>query len=785
MLVTKEVLRPGTYYTDSGVLRVSPRDIHHYCTTGNAMVNAGLAVPVPLDHQPTANPVPSHEAVALSLRNNTGFVKRFFLEGDALMSELDIVDAEIYPKLAKTIRFVSPQISSGFMDGSGKQWSNCITHVALTNRPRFANQTPFQAQLAINSIRGDVQLSLDAMVPHTLMVLFPGNECQTRTQLVCPDKTVSPAQQAEFHNQRAAEHLDAHGKLTDELVALAPDLRKLASLRDLVRIQDAMSAEMAGYRHHATLAAWFRAQPAHPGQPPVEPAWPTGLGRDMVHPFVRQDLGIGDKQHAMSVMDMSDVKHNLAVPDNPEKLAAADEALYDRSAPAPHPFRHIKDAASYEGFGSEDENIGVPVRTVLKHPGHATLSRKELEDFHANMAAYHAFLEDHYGVVRDAEGTHMRDAPFPWDRPEHRRIGHIAARTYHEFLRRKLRRESGDYNDMADHVHRLTRDEIHHIGQAHDASVLGDEPVIVSRHPMPPEQVDTAYAVQRRGKPTQFHDGHRPVKTFLTPMDDLDQDALRKMSVTDLAGFHARLQAHHAAMQNDAAMRHAEFMKKVEKSARQGRRLMAKGGGNLHAHKIRHNQLIDDMLDAAGDASGHAAAQRYHDLATSQIDHLYDHYDSPNDTPSPDLYDKILAHARKVVAQERPRAGGVQALSLSLTPAGVWIKPSLLRDFVSLGGGSPRGRTIKSYKGKHKRLAPAFYAKLASYHSGQHQLSLDAANQMGAYGMSAAWQSFLRQAAFHKKAAEYHTRRLAISNMPERRTRHAKPRKSRITWDVW
>ena len=144
MLIEKEVIRPGHYwYTDPSTnlprkLTVTPDLCRYWHEQGNAMLSAGLTVPVPMEHDFDAHPM----TPADRLKGNAGWVKEYRLKGNALFSALDIPDPDTVKKLPHTIRWTSPWINT-FTDGKGKEWRNVISHLALTTRPRVVEQAPF------------------------------------------------------------------------------------------------------------------------------------------------------------------------------------------------------------------------------------------------------------------------------------------------------------------------------------------------------------------------------------------------------------------------------------------------------------------------------------------------------------------------------------------------------------------------------------------------------------------------------------------------------------------
>ena len=159
MLIEKEVIAPGKYwYTDettgqSRSLDVSSEMTKYWNEQGQEMLKAGLTIPVPYEHDFTAHPMTPKD----KLLNNSGWIKEYRLHdgsgkpGDILHAVLDIQDEEVAKKLPRTIRWTSPWINS-FVDGGGKQWTNVISHLALTTRPRIIKQQPFPSISAAMSV---------------------------------------------------------------------------------------------------------------------------------------------------------------------------------------------------------------------------------------------------------------------------------------------------------------------------------------------------------------------------------------------------------------------------------------------------------------------------------------------------------------------------------------------------------------------------------------------------------------------------------------------------------
>ena len=165
MLIEKEVIRPGCYwYRDeaTGIPRklvVTPELTRYWHEQGNAMLSAGLTIPVPCEHDFDTHPM----TPADKLKNNAGWVKEYRLSdgkggsGNRLFSVVDIQDEGVAKKLPGTIRWTSPWINT-FTDGKGKEWKNVISHLALTTRPRIVDQAPFGSVAAALSIATETML---------------------------------------------------------------------------------------------------------------------------------------------------------------------------------------------------------------------------------------------------------------------------------------------------------------------------------------------------------------------------------------------------------------------------------------------------------------------------------------------------------------------------------------------------------------------------------------------------------------------------------------------------
>ncbi len=160
MLVQKEVIRDGTYFyveQSTGLPRklvVTPELRKHWHDQGNAMLSDKLPIPVPYEHDFSQHPMTPKEA----LLNNSGEVKEFKLDGNKLLSIVDITDSQVAKKIDdKSVRWTSPWFNS-FTDGNGKEWKNVISHLALTTRPRVTKQESFSSIAAALSMATEVKV---------------------------------------------------------------------------------------------------------------------------------------------------------------------------------------------------------------------------------------------------------------------------------------------------------------------------------------------------------------------------------------------------------------------------------------------------------------------------------------------------------------------------------------------------------------------------------------------------------------------------------------------------
>lgn len=253
-IVPKEILRVGKYWTNAGLLTVTPQRLKHFEQSGNAMIKGRLSIPLPYNHQPEAEPTTSQD-LANRVKNNTGFASKYYCLGDSLWCDLDVADKEAEGKLNTTIKFVSPKISPVFTDGRGKTWNDVITHIALTPRPRFIDQTPFGTDPNAFYMSDDegpgVCLSMDNLLSD---------------EMTMPQTSFGASQyhasQHEDHDQKMRQSLDAE-KSSRQSGDMASFINH-AKNSDYHRAMSQYHAHMASH-HAATEHAKYDTEHPEPG----------------------------------------------------------------------------------------------------------------------------------------------------------------------------------------------------------------------------------------------------------------------------------------------------------------------------------------------------------------------------------------------------------------------------------------------------------------------------------------------------------------------------------------
>lgn len=152
----KEIIRPGSYKLPDGrSVDVTPERIHHWATTHQKMVQGGLLVPAPYHHDEAALPVRDRAAFSdADASRNGGFWDRLWVDDEtgSLMGELEAAtdaDAEAIGAKVKGVSLLARPWHEGGVD-----WTDAITHVALTNKPVAHGTSEFVA-LSLDGFAAD------------------------------------------------------------------------------------------------------------------------------------------------------------------------------------------------------------------------------------------------------------------------------------------------------------------------------------------------------------------------------------------------------------------------------------------------------------------------------------------------------------------------------------------------------------------------------------------------------------------------------------------------------
>lgn len=169
--------RPGRYrigMTDGKpVFRdYKPEDVAKIAEGTRAVLAAKRHVPLLLEHaEPGAADGAPRDRKAAEVKHGAGWLKDVKIGNDGAMElVLDVADKAIAQKLKDgSVRFTSPEIRSKWIDGTGQEFSDFISHVALTHNPRNPDQsaivevaeTETAIQFSLDDYEGPIQMSDD------------------------------------------------------------------------------------------------------------------------------------------------------------------------------------------------------------------------------------------------------------------------------------------------------------------------------------------------------------------------------------------------------------------------------------------------------------------------------------------------------------------------------------------------------------------------------------------------------------------------------------------------
>lgn len=140
---TKRIIRPGTYTVPRADgtrarVHIGPQRISKWLSTFDAMKKVGLGIPAPWRHEEKALPVRlDGDQKDTNAFNNAGFWKRLWVDDKdgSLYGEVDVPREEDADRLGKTVVDVSLLAKPKWVDGSGNEYDDALTHIALVTHP--------------------------------------------------------------------------------------------------------------------------------------------------------------------------------------------------------------------------------------------------------------------------------------------------------------------------------------------------------------------------------------------------------------------------------------------------------------------------------------------------------------------------------------------------------------------------------------------------------------------------------------------------------------------------
>lgn len=165
-LLTKVILPQNVYKVRSGNSRLPKAFDEAYlqriAKVSNDMLDAGLKIPAPFDHQKEAIPMTEkqiEENKSSSSFHNAGYWTSFWVAPNnkgvpSLYGLVDVAGDISDPsspafKAMNTAKEVSISLANRFEDGFGRTWTDGLMHVALVNHAVVPDQEPFQDNTTI------------------------------------------------------------------------------------------------------------------------------------------------------------------------------------------------------------------------------------------------------------------------------------------------------------------------------------------------------------------------------------------------------------------------------------------------------------------------------------------------------------------------------------------------------------------------------------------------------------------------------------------------------------
>lgn len=140
--------------------------LHKVATVSNKMLEAGLRIPAPFDHNKNAKPRTEQQEKDISINspessfNNAGYWRNFWVAPNekgvpTLFGQLDAVGDPTDPKtpaykVSNANEEVSVSITDNFEDGLGRTWTDGILHVAFVHHAVVPDQPPIDKSTIVN-----------------------------------------------------------------------------------------------------------------------------------------------------------------------------------------------------------------------------------------------------------------------------------------------------------------------------------------------------------------------------------------------------------------------------------------------------------------------------------------------------------------------------------------------------------------------------------------------------------------------------------------------------------
>lgn len=156
-ILVKEIIPEGDFLVSSSLGRkpesFSAARLNKLAAIANKMIEGGLKIPAPFDHNKDAVPIKKNDKPASSFQN-AGYWEHWFVatndEGKpVLKAAADLPGSELEPdtpyyKALNSAKEVSVNIRDEYIDGLGRKWNDAIMHAALVNHAVVPGQKGFE-----------------------------------------------------------------------------------------------------------------------------------------------------------------------------------------------------------------------------------------------------------------------------------------------------------------------------------------------------------------------------------------------------------------------------------------------------------------------------------------------------------------------------------------------------------------------------------------------------------------------------------------------------------------